>query len=193
MGALDKRVSLTFSISTIIIYYTTDSNYSFGEGGAGTWSDGKLTTRIGRNSAAVRHVLETLVTYGAPPWILLDGAPHLGTDNLVRLLRNMRSDLRRRGGQVHFGTKVVGFIIKDGKAVGVKYEHEPAIERNVQTEDDSNNTPPQPLDTVGELYADAVVLATGHSARDVYEQIHSAGVPLEPKGFSVGFRIEHPQ
>ena len=165
-----------------------ESNYAFGEGGAGTWSDGKLTTRIGRNSVAVRHVLETLVEYGAPPWILFDGAPHLGTDNLVRLLRKMRLDLRRMGGQIHFGTKVNGFIVEDGMIRGVKYEHNSAVERNIEDQESA-----EILEDGGILYGDAVVLATGHSARDVYEQLHDVGVKLEPKGFAVGFRIEHPQ
>jgi uncharacterized FAD-dependent dehydrogenase len=96
IGALMHRRSLD-----------SESNFAFGEGGAGTWSDGKLTTRIGRNSDSVRFVLETLVEYGAPETILVEGAPHLGTDNLVRLLRNMRADLRRLGGRVH-GTKMTG-------------------------------------------------------------------------------------
>lgn len=165
-----------------------ESNYAFGEGGAGTWSDGKLTTRIGRNSVAVRHVLETLVDYGAPPGILLDGSPHLGTDNLVRLLRKMRTDLRRMGGQIHFGTKVNGFIVEDGVIRGVKYEHHNAVERNVEEQKMT-----AVLQKEGILYGDAVVLASGHSARDVYERLHEAGVKLEPKGFAVGFRIEHPQ
>jgi uncharacterized FAD-dependent dehydrogenase/SAM-dependent methyltransferase len=165
-----------------------ESNYAFGEGGAGTWSDGKLTTRIGRNSDVVRHVLETLVEYGAPPWILLDGSPHLGTDNLVRLLRNMRLDLRRMGGQVHFGTRVTGFLMEGGKIQGVQYEHQKAMERNLEQPSASIG-----LEDEGVMRGDAVVLATGHSARDVYEQLHAAGVQLEPKGFAVGFRIEHPQ
>ena len=167
-----------------------ESNYAFGEGGAGTWSDGKLTTRIGRNSDQVRSVLETFVEYGAPPWILLDGAPHLGTDNLVRLLRNMRLDLRKQGGQVYFGTKVTGFVMEDGVIRGVNYEHQQALERNLGM-NESSTTPP--LESKGSLLADVVVLATGHSARDVYEQLHEAGIELEAKGFAVGFRIEHPQ
>ncbi|KAL7447388.1 hypothetical protein ACHAXM_010598 [Skeletonema potamos] len=150
-----------------------ESNFSFGEGGAGTWSDGKLTTRIGRNSGSVRYVLETLVKYGAPERILVEGAPHLGTDNLVRLLRNMREDLKHMGGEIHFGTKASKYLIEDGKIRGVEAE---CVEINEET-----------------FCGDAVVLATGHSARDVYEELYKAGVELEPKGFAVGFRIEHPQ
>ena len=170
----------------------TESNFAFGEGGAGTWSDGKLTTRIGRNSDMVRKVLETFVQYGAPSNILVEGAPHLGTDNLVRLLRNMRKDLRRMGGIVKFGTKVTGLIIENNVTTGVKYEvSRESTERNIEPvgntfiNDESSES--------GILFGDSVVLATGHSARDVYEQLHDVGVSLEAKGFAVGFRVEHPQ
>lgn len=94
IGALIHRRSLD-----------SESNFSFGEGGAGTWSDGKLTTRIGRNGGPVRHVLDTLVEYGAPNRILVDGAPHLGTDNLIRLCMNMRRGLEAMGGEIHFGSR----------------------------------------------------------------------------------------
>ena len=177
IGALMHRRSLD-----------SESNFAFGEGGAGTWSDGKLTTRIGRNSEAVRHVLETLVEYGAPDNILVDGAPHLGTDNLVRLLRNMRQDLRQLGGEIHFGSKVTQLIIEDGRTKGVEFQSRVAIERNTGVD-----VAQMPADTDGKLLGEAVVLATGHSARDVYENLHKSGVKLETKGFAVGFRVEHPQ
>ena len=160
-----------------------ESNFAFGEGGAGTWSDGKLTTRIGRNSANVRWILETLVNYGAPSNILWEGSPHLGTDNLVRLLRNMRHDLQERlGATVHFGTKLSNIIMDPdhpGKIQGIEVEHTDGSESEIWK-------------------ADAVVLATGHSARDVYETLAAnrngnSLACLEPKGFAVGFRIEHPQ
>jgi len=151
-----------------------DSNFAFGEGGAGTWSDGKLTTRIGRNSQAVRMVLETLVRFGAPEHILVEGSPHLGTDNLVKLLRNMRKYLMDLGAEVRFGAKVTSVMKKNGAVEGVK----------VQYNDDNS------MET---LKGDAVVLATGHSARDIYEEMAQLGVILEPKGFAAGFRVEHPQ
>jgi uncharacterized FAD-dependent dehydrogenase len=143
----------------------------------GTWSDGKLTTRIGRNSGPVRFVLETLVKYGAPARILVEGSPHLGTDNLVRLLRNMREDLRALGGEIHFGCRASQFQIENGRVTSVSTE-------SVEEDTSAPTSIQQP---------DAVVLATGHSARDVYEELHKSGVPLEAKGFAVGFRIEHPQ
>lgn len=183
IGALIHRRSLD-----------SESNFAFGEGGAGTWSDGKLTTRIGRNSESVRMVLETLVKYGAPENILVDGAPHLGTDNLQRLLRSMRLDLRRLGGIICFGTKVTRLLTDNGVTKGVKYTTQSSMERNIGEQhvplyaDDVD-----PETDAGIMQADAVVLATGHSARDMYEMLYESGVKLEAKGFAVGFRVEHPQ
>lgn len=173
IGALMHRRSLD-----------SESNFAFGEGGAGTWSDGKLTTRIGRNSEAVRYVLETFVGYGAPEKILVDGAPHLGTDNLVRLLRNMRADLRQLGGEIRFGAKMTGLQVDDGKVTGVEVKYSAVAERTADVE---------VFEGSEIVSGDAVVLATGHSARDVYEELHQLGVKLEAKGFAVGFRVEHPQ
>ncbi|GAX23807.1 hypothetical protein FisN_20Hh007 [Fistulifera solaris] len=177
IGALIHRRSLD-----------AESNFCLGEGGAGTWSDGKLTTRIGRNSDAVRLVLETFVEYGAPEKILVEGAPHLGTDNLVRLLRNMRLDLRRLGADIRFGTKVTKLVVEDETTKGVEFVTQEATERSVDGKAVTSNGGEH-----GQFFGDAVVLATGHSARDIYEQLHASGVKLEPKGFAVGFRIEHPQ
>eukprot|EP00978_Attheya_sp_CCMP212_P011965 scaffold29674_cov51-Attheya_sp.AAC.5 len=152
-------------------------------------SDGKLTTRIGRNSDAVRFVLETLVEYGAPEKILVDGSPHLGTDNLVRLLRNMRQDLRKAGGEVRFGAKMTKLHQADGYVTGVDVTYTEAKERNMG-ETSRSPSADEKLETI---MGDVIVLATGHSARDVYEELHAEGVKLEPKGFAAGFRIEHPQ
>jgi uncharacterized FAD-dependent dehydrogenase len=171
-----------------------ESNFAFGEGGAGTWSDGKLTTRIGRNSDAVRSILETLVRYGAPPSILSEGAPHLGTDNLVRLLRNMRQDLRNMGGEIHFGCKVTNLVIQDGAVNRVEYQVGRAtVERNIESAPTLVSTRSDKECSTMQLLGDAVVVATGHSARDFYAQLHSMGVQLEEKGFAVGYRVEHPQ
>ena len=128
-----------------------------------------MTTRIGRNSEAVRFVLETLVKYGAPKHILVEGAPHLGTDNLVRLLRNMRADLRSLGGEIHFGACVNKFHIEEGTIKGVDAKCIPITERSIgktnSKEDDI------PFATTQSFHGDAVVLATGHSARDVYYEL----------------------
>jgi len=192
IGALIHRKSIS-----------TESNFAFGEGGAGTWSDGKLTTRIGRNSGTVRHVLTTFVKYGAPEKILVDGSPHLGTDNLVRLLRNMREDLRKMGGEIYFGTKMKELCVDDDETVTTKVVKGVIVEYgNTDTErlrpselkrEDFLNAKEKRKGSVDTIYGDAVVLASGHSARDVYEHLHDVGVQLEPKGFAVGFRIEHPQ
>lgn len=178
IGALIHRRSLD-----------SESNFAFGEGGAGTWSDGKLTTRIGRNSESVRYVLETLCELGAPDNILLEGSPHLGTDNLVRILRNLRFSLQSVGGEVRFGAKVTGLHIQNGKVLGVNYN----VTRSSSVTDMLPATSTDHLVESYSVYGDAVVLATGHSARDMYESLHKSGVVLEPKGFACGFRIEHPQ
>ena len=150
-----------------------------------------MTTRIGRNSGPVRCVLETLVKYGAPKRILVEGAPHLGTDNLVRLLRNMREDLRAMGGEIHFGSRVSKFHIEGGALKGVDAECIEISER-IKANKEKNVSSYTPGSTAT-FWGDAVVLATGHSARDIYEELHKSGVQLEAKGFAVGFRIEHPQ
>ncbi|KAI3990621.1 hypothetical protein MKX01_022921 [Papaver californicum] len=155
----------------------TESNFCFGEGGAGTWSDGKLVTRIGRNSDSVMAVMKTLVHFGAPENILVDGKPHLGTDRLIPLLRNFRQHLQDVGVTIKFGTRVDDLLVENEQVVGVRVS-----------------------DATNELHADsqslgydAVVLAVGHSARDVYEMLVPYNVCMVPKDFAVGLRVEHPQ
>lgn len=145
------------------------SNLCFGEGGAGTWSDGKLTTRIG--APQVRHVLETLVQMGAPERILTDGKPHLGTDKLIALLKELRAALHSAGAQVRFGARVARLLTDTTgrRLTGV------ALEGGEQ------------------IQAAHVILATGHSSRSIYALLQEAGALLEPKPFAVGFRVEHPQ
>ncbi|XP_065850311.1 uncharacterized protein [Euphorbia lathyris] len=155
----------------------SESNFCFGEGGAGTWSDGKLVTRIGRNSNSVLAVMKTLVHFGAPESILIDGKPHLGTDKLVPLLRDFRQHLQRIGVSIMFGTRVDDLMIQNGHVVGVKV---------------SNSKDRMQLDGQ-KLEYDAVLLAVGHSARDIYQMLLSHNIGLVPKDFSVGLRIEHPQ
>eukprot|EP00891_Asterochloris_glomerata_P009393 jgi/Astpho2/9393/fgenesh1_pm.00145_%23_3_t len=146
-----------------------DSNLCYGEGGAGTWSDGKLTTQVGRNADPVRRVLQTLHAFGAPEDILVAGKPHLGTDRLVRILRRFREHLLALGVQVHFGACATDFAIQNSRVTGVQLRD-------------------------GELLrASAVVLAVGHSARAMYNTLHQRGVAMTAKPFAVGFRVEHPQ
>jgi uncharacterized FAD-dependent dehydrogenase len=145
-----------------------DSNYAFGEGGAGTFSDGKLFTRSKKRGDSNR-ALRTLVFHGAGDEILWDAHPHIGTDRLPRIMTNIRRTICGAGGSVVFGARVTDLIIKDGRVGGVVYGDGVRVE------------------------AAAVVLATGHSARDVYEMLARRGVALEAKPFAMGVRIEHPQ
>ena len=145
-----------------------DSNYCFGEGGAGTFSDGKLYTRATKRGP-VRTIYETLVAHGAPERILIDAHPHIGSNLLPKVVMAMRESIRSAGGEVYFGTKVESFIIHERKMAGVR------------TTDGR------------EFLSGQVILATGHSARDIYEQLHAQNVQLEQTPFAVGVRIEHPQ
>lgn len=145
-----------------------DSNYCFGEGGAGTFSDGKLFTRSSKRGN-VKHILEVFVQHGANPDILIDAHPHLGTNKLPSIIKNMRETILNGGGEIHFETTVVDFILKNNQLLGVI---------------DQNGT---------EYLADSVILATGHSARDIYYLLNEKGIQLEAKDFAMGVRIEHPQ
>lgn len=145
-----------------------DSNYCFGEGGAGTFSDGKLYTRANKRGP-VRDVLEALCAYGADNEILRDGRPHIGTNRLPRVVDALCAHLRSAGHELHFGARVDD-LLRDGERVtGVRLADGSAIA------------------------ARAVVLATGHSAADVYRMLQRAGASLEPKPFAIGVRVEHPQ
>ncbi|XP_066368519.1 uncharacterized protein [Miscanthus floridulus] len=155
----------------------SESNFCFGEGGAGTWSDGKLMTRIGRNTDGVQAVMKTFVHFGAPPNILVDGKPHLGTDKLVPLLRNFRHHLRELGVTIRFNARVDDLIVEDGQVKGI-------VVSDVEL---------RPGSASQKLAFDAVVLAVGHSARDTYSMLWQHNVDMSPKSFSVGLRIEHPQ
>ncbi len=146
-----------------------DSNYCFGEGGAGAFSDGKLYTRSTKRGP-VDKVLQIFHAHGASDNILIDAHPHIGTDRLPVIIKAIRETIKAHGGEVHFGQRVTELIFnKDKNAVtGVKT-----------------------LD--GSKYQGPVILATGHSARDVYRMLHDENVPMEPKGIAVGVRLEHPQ
>jgi uncharacterized FAD-dependent dehydrogenase len=146
-----------------------DSNYAFGEGGAGTFSDGKLFTRS-KKRGDYNRALQRLVFHGASPEILYEAHPHIGTDKLPRIISNICSTITSSGGEIHFSSKVTGFKLNADRSriTGV---------------------------SVGDKLIEgaAVVLATGHSAKDIYHTLHNDGVRLEAKGFAMGVRIEHPQ
>lgn len=147
-----------------------DSNYCFGEGGAGTFSDGKLYTRATKRGP-VTEIYETFVAHGAPPEILTDAHPHIGSNLLPNVIKAMRGSIIEAGGEVHFGARVSGLLRREG---GCRIA-------GVVTSDGRS------------WEGDAVILATGHSARDVYRLLHAEGLLLEQKPFAVGVRIEHPQ
>ena len=144
-----------------------NSNYAFGEGGAGTFSDGKLFTRS-KKRGDYNKALQTLVWHGANPAILYEAHPHIGTDKLPRIISNICRTITEHGGKVLFESRVSGFVLKRGRITGVK---------------------------VGDTTIEgaAVVLATGHSARDIYEMLYNEGIAIEAKPFAMGVRIEHPQ
>jgi uncharacterized FAD-dependent dehydrogenase len=146
-----------------------ESNVQFGEGGAGTFSDGKLYSQIKDPRHLGRKVLAEFVRFGAPDEILYVAKPHIGTFRLVGMVEQMRAEIIALGGEIRFQQRVVGVDIEKGAV------------RGVQLADGQT------------IAADHVVLALGHSARDTFESLHAQGVFMEPKPFSVGFRIEHPQ
>ena len=146
-----------------------ESNVLFGEGGAGTFSDGKLYTRNKKNKEQIREVWRTLVDFGAPPEILIDSQPHIGTDKLRRVIPAMVDAIVEAGGDVRFGTRVDTFVTHA---------------RSIHSLGLSDGT---------ELRTDHVIVATGHSARDTYEALFAAGVEMEARPFAMGVRIEHPQ
>jgi uncharacterized FAD-dependent dehydrogenase len=146
----------------------TESNYCYGEGGAGTYSDGKLYTRSNKRGD-VNNVLETFVQHGAPEDILVDARPHIGTNKLPQIITAIRETILNAGGEVRFDQKVTDFILDSGRIKGV-----------VVNDQDK-------------LLADSVILATGHSARDIYELLNRKQILVEAKPFALGLRIEHPQ
>lgn len=152
-----------------------NSNIQFGEGGAGTFSDGKLNSLIKDKDTIGRFVLEAFVKFGAPKEILYKSKPHIGTDILRKVVKNIREYIIEKGGAIHFDTKMTELIIKDQKIAGVK-----AAAASKHSEEEI-------------LEADAVVLAIGHSARDTFGQLKKQNAAMEKKPFSVGVRIEHLQ
>jgi uncharacterized FAD-dependent dehydrogenase len=145
-----------------------ESNYCFGEGGAGTFSDGKLYTRS-KKRGDNRRTLELLHFHGAPDTVLYEAHPHIGSDRLPRIVTNIRGTILRAGGVILFGSRVNGLVVRDRRAIGVVTQRGDTLEGR------------------------AVILATGHSARDVYELLHREKLQLEAKSFAMGVRVEHPQ
>ncbi|MDE6224949.1 MAG: FAD-binding protein, partial [Muribaculaceae bacterium] len=144
-----------------------DSNYCFGEGGAGAYSDGKLYTRS-KKRGSVDKILSVFYRHGAQSDILVDAHPHIGTDRLPVVIKNMRNTILKYGGEVRFGAKVTDLIMKNCEVIGV------------ETAD-------------GAKFEGPVILATGHSARDVYHLLNDKNIEMQPKGIAVGVRLEHPQ
>jgi hypothetical protein len=145
-----------------------DSNYGFGEGGAGTFSDGKLYTRS-KKRGNIHRILEIFFDNGALPEILIDAHPHIGTNMLPGIITNIRNKIVEAGGEIHFNSRVADFLIEDDRCTGVMLTDTTLIE------------------------AEAVILATGHSAREIYELLYERGISIEAKTFAVGVRAEHPQ
>lgn len=144
-----------------------DTNYSFGEGGAGAYSDGKLYTRS-KKRGNVEQVLATFVRHGASPEILVEAHPHIGSDRLPGIIKAMRQAIEGAGGRVLFHTRVEGLVMERGRVCGA-------------------------VDQRGGQWRGPVILATGHSARDTYRMLAGCGIPLQAKGLAIGVRLEHPQ
>lgn len=144
-----------------------DSNYCFGEGGAGTYSDGKLYTRSSKRGDVMR-ILHILVKYGAQPDILFEAHPHIGTNKLPHIISAIRNQILACGGEVHFNSRVTDLILNNNAIAGLRVNNEVHTFKQV-------------------------ILATGHSARDVYEMLHRQKILIEPKPFALGVRVEHPQ
>lgn len=152
-----------------------ESNYCFGEGGAGAYSDGKLYTRS-KKRGNTEKILNVFCQHGASTAILADAHPHIGTDRLPKVIENMRNTIIRCGGEVHFKTKMTRLIMEGNKVVGVE-----AVSKNSE------------LSTLNaQVFSGPVILATGHSARDVYRYLAEARIDIEAKGIAVGVRLEHP-
>ena len=149
-------------------FVNEDSNYCFGEGGAGTYSDGKLYTRSLKRGD-VRRIFENLVFHGATEQILVDAHPHIGTNKLPKIIENIRENILKYGGEIHFDTRVTDFTVKNNKLQAIQLQ---------------NGT---------EMAVNSVILATGHSARDIYELLHKKDIALKAKSFAMGVRVEHPQ
>ena len=162
----DRRFDLKAIMQEGIV--NSDSNYCFGEGGAGTYSDGKLYTRSNKRGN-VNRIIDILVYHGANEEIKIDAHPHIGSNKLPKIIEAIRETILKCNGEIHFGKKVTDFLINNNKISGV-------IVNNSE-----------------EIIGDSVILATGHSARDIYEIFKKRKLAIEAKSFAIGVRIEHPQ
>ncbi|SFD10722.1 NAD(P)/FAD-dependent oxidoreductase [Algibacter pectinivorans] len=149
-------------------FVNEDSNYCFGEGGAGTYSDGKLYTRSLKRGD-VRRIFENLVFHGATNQILVDAHPHIGTNKLPKVVQNIRETIINYGGEIHFETRVTNFVITGSKINAIELQNGSTLD------------------------VEKVILATGHSARDIFYLLHKKNIALEAKSFAMGVRVEHPQ
>ncbi|MBT6013454.1 MAG: FAD-binding protein [Flavobacteriales bacterium] len=145
-----------------------DSNYCFGEGGAGTFSDGKLYTRS-KKRGDVNKILDVLVMHGATPEIRIETHPHIGTNKLPKIIQNIRESILQYGGEILFDSRVIDLLVKDNKIDGIQ------------------------LQNGDKIHASKVILATGHSARDIFELLHKKEIEIEAKAFAIGIRVEHTQ
>ncbi|HKR07033.1 MAG TPA: FAD-binding protein [Bacteroidia bacterium] len=157
-----------------------DSNYCFGEGGAGTYSDGKLYTRSTKRGD-INRILRTFIEHGAENDIAIDAHPHIGTNKLPQIITSMREKIIECGGEIHFHTKLKEFIISSNEIKGIKVS-----ESNSVREDSFG-------ENLTSFFADAVILATGHSARDIFYLLQKQNILIEPQPLAIGVRIEHPQ
>ena len=187
-----------------------DSNVQFGEGGAGTFSDGKLNTGVHDKNGRNHFVLETFVKYGAPSEILYEAKPHIGTDRLIEVVSNIRKAIIEKGGEVRFNTKMTKLIIKNGGVTGIEVKESDSdqktssenSESKILCSDRSSEIDGKYVNTVSnsslgeslyEIDTDTVILAIGHSARDTFRMLYDEKIPMSAKQFAMGFRIEHPQ
>ena len=182
----DRKQDLALITKTQTV--DSESNYCFGEGGAGAYSDGKLYTRS-KKRGNIEKILNVFCQHGASTNILSDAHPHIGTDRLPRVIENMRNTIIGSGGEVHFQTKMTRLIIEKDTVIGVE------AESLVPSTPESNHNSPfsilnSQLNKI--TFSGPVILATGHSARDVYRYFHDSGIELEAKGLAVGVRLEHP-
>lgn len=168
-----------------------ESNYSFGEGGAGAYSDGKLYTRS-KKRGSVEKILNVFCQHGAQTTILSDAHPHIGTDRLPRVIENMRNTILRCGGEVHFQTHMTDLLIEGDRVVGALAEVNGNENVNESENGNENLNVPVPTRVQVKEYLGPVILATGHSARDVYRMLAARNIEIEAKGIAVGVRLEHP-